>query len=176
MKKVLNWLFDLAKTIIIAALIVIPIRIFIFQPFIVKGESMQPNFQNNDYIIVDQLSYRLRDPKRGEIIVFKLKESNQKLIKRIIGLPGEKIEIKENQIIIQDEILTEKYIPASFQLGQDKDFLLEQDEYFVLGDNRNASYDSRRFGLISRKDIIGKALINIRFFKFISLVRLPIYE
>ncbi|MDD5606463.1 MAG: signal peptidase I [Candidatus Pacebacteria bacterium] len=178
MKKFFLWILDLVKTIIIAIVIVIPIRIFVFQPFIVRGESMQPNFHNNDYIIVDQLSYRLREPERGEIIIFYLEDnSSQRFIKRIIGLPGEEVQIKNNQVIVSEDIvLQEPYIPASFETISDKTIYLKENEYFVLGDNRPASYDSRRFGVVSKENIIGRALINIRFFQFVSLIKTPNYD
>ncbi len=174
MKKFLNWFWGIFKTLLIALLIVIPIRVFIFQPFIVSGESMIPNLENHDYIIVDQLSYRLREPKRGEIVVFSLKNNSQRLIKRIIGLPGEEIEIIDNKINILNETLNEEYI--SFKEIDNQIISLRDNEYFVLGDNRLSSYDSRRFGLITEEDIIGRAIISVRFFKSISLIRVPDYE
>ncbi len=178
MKKFFRWIFDLIKSVAIALIIVIPIRMFIFQPFIVRGESMHPNFENNDYIIVDQISYRFKEPVRGEIVIFYLKDNpNQRFIKRIIGLPGEEIEIKNNQVIISNNgVLKESYIPSSYETISDKIISLGENEYFVLGDNRPASYDSRRFGLITKENIIGRALINISFFKSVSLIRLPEYE
>ncbi len=174
MKKFFHWLVDLIKTVVIALLIVVPIRLFIFQPFIVRGDSMQPNFQHNDYMIVDQLSYRFREPRRGEVIVFNL--NNQRFVKRIIGLPGEEVKIENNQIFVSDKKLEEKYIPASYDEISDKIVTLKENEYFVLGDNRPASYDSRRFGLIETRDIVGKSLFNINFFQSISFVKTPQYE
>ncbi len=176
MKKFFNWLFDLVKTVFIALLIVIPIRFFVFQPFIVRGASMEPNFENNDYIIVDQISYRFRDPQRGEIIIFFLENTNQKFIKRIIGLPGEKLEIKDNKISIEGQVIEESYIPLDYKEIDDKVISLEQNQFFVLGDNRPISWDSRRFGFVEKNNIIGRALINVRFFKSASFIRLPKYE
>ena len=98
MKKLLSFIWEIIKIVIIALAIVVPIRYFLFQPFFVKGESMEPNFQNGDYLIVDELSYRLREPERGEVIVFKYPRNiSQRYIKRIIGLPGEAVEIKDGK-------------------------------------------------------------------------------
>ena len=97
------WKFcwEVAKIIIVAAVIVIPIRYFLFQPFFVRGQSMDPNFENGDYLIIDEISYRFRAPERGEVIVFKYPEDpSNRFIKRIVGLPGEIVEVRENQVVI----------------------------------------------------------------------------
>ena len=128
---------------------------------------MEPNFSNNDYLIVDQLSYRLRGPQRGEVIVFKYpSDPSQRYIKRIIGLPGETVEISEGNVIIysndqKETIILEEsnyLISSVFTHGEIK-LSLSEEEYFVLGDNRAASADSRRWGALPRENIIGRALI-----------------
>ena len=100
-KKYIPFIWEVLKIFIIASVIVLPIRYFLFQPFIVKGESMVPSFQSGDYLIVDEISYRFNSPQRGDIIVFKYpKDISQKFIKRIIGLPGETVEIKDDKVTI----------------------------------------------------------------------------
>src|SRR3990172_2097128 len=166
MKNTLNFLWEVFKIVVLALLIVIPIRYFVFQPFFVKGQSMEPNFENGDYLIIDEISYRVREPHRGEVIVFKYPQNtSQRYIKRIIGLPNETVEIKEGyiQIIKQGqtkEILDEsKYLPNYIQTAGDLTVTLGDNEYFVLGDNRPISSDSRRWGILPEPDIIGRVFV-----------------
>lgn len=165
MKKALSFIFEVVKIIIIALVIVVPIRYFLFQPFFVRGESMIPNFENNDYLIVDEISYKFKAPKRGEVIVFKYpKNPSQRYIKRIIGLPGETVEVKGGKVEISKSdsnffILDESgYLSEYLKTAGDLRVSLAEDEYFVLGDNRQFSYDSRRWGTLPKKNIIGKVL------------------
>jgi len=165
MRNIFIFFWEIIKIVIIALLIVVPIRYFIFQPFFVRGQSMEPNFENGDYLIIDEISYRFREPQRGEVIVFRYPlNPSQRYIKRIIGLPGETVEIENNKVIIVNEkrsqILDEsRYLsPATLTLGEVR-LTLANDEYFVLGDNRYASYDSRRWGPVSKKDIIGRVFL-----------------
>lgn len=166
MKKLLVFIWEIIKISIISLAIVIPIRYFIFQPFIVRGESMEPSFSSGDYFIVDQISYRFKEPKRGEVAIFYLPSvSSRPFIKRIIGLPGERVEVKNGEIRIESnsEVISlneQNYIPLS-NTGGDSLFTLKDDEFFVLGDNREFSYDSRRFGPIKKENIIGRALIRL---------------
>lgn len=164
MKKILLSVFDTLKVVVIALAIVIPIRYFLFQPFLVKGESMEPNFKDGDYLIVDEISYRLRTPQRGEVIVFKYpQDPSQRFIKRIIGLPGETVDIKDERITISKGetsiVLNENQYLSAAQTAGDTHVSLGTDEYFVLGDNRNYSYDSRRFGILPKDKITGRVLI-----------------
>jgi len=180
-KKYLSTVFEFLKIVIIAAIIVLPIRYFLFQPFIVKGESMAPNFQSGDYLIVDEISYRFSNPKRGEVIVLNYPlDTSQRFIKRIIGLPGETIEIKNEKITISkgDSVLTldeVKYLSNPKNTDGNLRFILSDNEYFVLGDNRQFSYDSRRWGLLPRKDIIGKAVFRVFPIINMSLISSPNY-
>ncbi len=166
-KKYFSVVWDFLKIVIVAAIIVLPIRYFIFQPFIVKGESMVPNFQTGDYLIVDQISYRIDNPQRGDVIVFKYPlDNSQRFIKRIIGLPGETVEVKNGKIIISKdgENLTleeKKYLPNLKDTDGDLRLTLLNDQYFVLGDNRQFSYDSRRWGALPKEDIIGRAIFRV---------------
>ncbi|MCK9578022.1 signal peptidase I [bacterium] len=165
-KNFLSEIFDLAKIILIALLIVIPIRFFVFQPFMVSGASMEPNFHSTDYLIIDELSYRFGEPQRGDVIVFKYpKNPDFKYIKRIIGFPTETVEIKDGKIYIMKDsktiILDENYLPQEsitewIRGSNYGPITLKDDEYFVLGDNRNYSADSRTWGVLPKENIIGK--------------------
>jgi len=164
MKKILSFIWEISKIVIIALLIVVPIRYFLFQPFFVKGQSMEPSFEDGDYLIIDEISYRFRVPQRGEVIVFKSpKNPSQRFIKRIIGLPDEVVEIKNGVVKIfkndQLQVLDEeKYLPSFIYTSGDIRVVVGDKEYFVLGDNRDFSLDSRRFGPIPVEKIIGRVL------------------
>jgi signal peptidase I len=166
MKNFFLLFLEIVKMVIIVSLIVVPVRYFIFQPFFVKGESMEPNFRDGDYLIVDQISYRFTNPQRGEVIILKYPENtSQRYIKRIVGLPGERVEIEQGNVIIYQEnkekiILNElAYLPSHISTPGIFSIELPEGEYFVLGDNRPASVDSRRWGLLPRENIIGRVLI-----------------
>jgi len=167
MRQFLAAIWDTIEVAIIALMVVLIIRTFLFQPFLVEGSSMFPTFQNKDYLIVDELTYRFREPARGEIIVFHPpKAEDNYYIKRIIGLPGETIEIKDNKVIIYNSeyprgfVLKEPYLLDEKTPGDIK-ISLTQNEYFVLGDNRYASYDSRAWGILTKNKIVGIARLRI---------------
>ena len=180
MKKFLSFFGEIAKIVIIALIIVIPIRYLVFQPFFVKGQSMEPNFADGDYLIIDELSYRFTEPKRGEVIVFKYpNDPSQRYIKRIIGLPGERIEVNNGKVVVYNEegvgVLEETgYLPYSLTPGT-VNLTLGEEEYFVLGDNRAASSDSRRWGSLPEGEIIGKAFLRAWPLASFSLIELPEY-
>lgn len=183
MKKYLLKIWEFLKVLLVAALIVLPIRYFLFQPFVVQGESMVPSFQSRDYLIVDEISYRFLEPKRGDVVVFRPPlDPSQRYIKRIIGLPGETVEIKNGKVVIVKNgdsfILNEKeYLSDIFTSGENgRQFFLKKDEYFVMGDNRDFSYDSRRWGILPEKNIIGKALIRLYPITEISYIYSPSYQ
>jgi len=170
MRKTIAFFLEIIKVVILALVIVLPIRYFIFQPFVVKGISMEPNFHNGDYLIVDEITYRFRPPERGEVVVFSYpKDPSQKFIKRIIGLPYEQVELDKNQIIITDRfgkkiVLNESsYLPNSNGGNWFKKtkITLGENEYFVLGDNRLYSFDSRNWGVLSGKYIIGRTILRV---------------
>ncbi|MGD0576472.1 MAG: signal peptidase I [Candidatus Staskawiczbacteria bacterium] len=158
--------WELIKIALIAFVIVAPIRYFLFQPFIVSGASMAPNFATGDYLIVDEISYRFSTPQRGDVIVFNFpKDTNERFIKRVIGLPGETVDITSGKVEITDSgktvTLAEKYLPADLKTYPDEKITLKADEYFVMGDNRTYSYDSRAWGVVPKANIIGKAFLRI---------------
>lgn len=160
-----RFLWELARIVIISLVIIIPIRYFVVQPFIVRGASMEPNFENSEYLIIDELSYRFRDPERGEVIVFRFPENpSQYYIKRIIALPGETVEFREGRVYITSSdgnatLLDESAYLARSEVSGDLKTPLDDSEYFVLGDNRNASSDSRRWGPLKEKFIVGRVLV-----------------
>lgn len=160
-----NDVFDLVRFTLITLAVVIPIRIFIAQPFIVNGESMLPNLHNGDYLIIDEVSYHKHDPERGDVIVFKFPTNLKRfLIKRVIGLPGETISIQGSTITItkpDGEIiqLEEDYLNGDF--SSHGEWNLADDEFFVLGDNRSASSDSRTWGVLRRHLIVGKTFLRL---------------
>ncbi len=184
-KNFFLYLFELIKIVVISLVIIIPIRYYLIQPFYVKGASMEPTFYDHEYLIVDEISYRFRDPQRGEIIVFKYPKNPQEyFIKRIIGLPGEAIKIKDGKIIIYNSehsegvILDEDYLNENvhtYSANEDMIFL-EDDEYFVLGDNRNSSKDSRSFGPVDSSFIIGKVWFRGWPFDRIGFFESPEYQ
>jgi len=157
-KGLLKDLFTLALLIIV---VVIPIRVFVISPFIVDGESMHPTFENLNYLIVDELIYVFRAPARGDVVVFRYPDNPSIFyIKRIIGLPGETVSINHGAVTItttsgQDVTLTEPYI-VNEDATYTKDVSLNSGEYFVMGDNRPNSSDSRVWGPLPKKDIIGR--------------------
>ena len=150
------------------------IRFYIAEPFLVSGASMEPNFETNDYLIVDELTYKIEAPQRGDVVVLvPPPEPDKYFIKRIVGLPGERLLVDGNQITIYNKenpdgfLLNEPYV----KFGSDKvsDKTLGPDEYFVMGDNRSVSYDSRSWGILPRNKIIGKALVRLYPFQKLSL-------
>ena len=163
--KITSFLWETAKLAVISLVIILPIRYYIIQPFFVLGASMEPNFENGDYLIIDEISYRLNQPQRGDVIVFKYPNNpKQYYIKRIIGLPGEIIAISDEEIIIKNKenlegfVLKEDYLSGIATNGNIS-ATLGFDEYYVLGDNRGASSDSRMWGALKEEFIVGKALL-----------------
>jgi len=165
-KKSGGFFKELLKFILIAFIIVVPFRWFVAQPFIVNGASKEPTFKNNEYLIVDQLSHRIKEPQRGEVIIFKYpKDSSKYFIKRIIGLPSETLELNGTEIKVTNNefpngfILDENYI--TYQKNNKLKIELSEDEYFVMGDNRASSSDSRVWGPLKEKLLIGRPLIRL---------------
>ena len=164
-RQVWLFLFDIIKIVVLSLAIVLPVRFFLIQPFSVKGASMEPNYHDGEYLIVDEISYRFREPERGEVVVLHPKLQSDFYIKRIIGLPRETIDIESGQVKISNAehpdgfILEEPYLDESLVTSGFSHRVLEDNEYFVLGDNRSASLDSRAIGPIPKKNIIGRAWV-----------------
>jgi signal peptidase I len=160
-------LWEFVRFAFIAALIVVPIRLWIAQPFIVSGASMSPNFEHGEYLIVDEFSYHFRPPERGEVIIFRYPRDPSKFfIKRVIGLPNEKIEIRGKEIYVfnaefpKGMLLQEAYLNTEAETAE-LYVTLGENEYYVLGDNRKMSSDSRIWGPLEEKLIIGRAWIRL---------------
>lgn len=173
-----NFFVETIKFVAIALLIVFPVRFFIAQPFIVSGASMDPTFHDGQYLIVDELSYRFGAPGRGDVIVFVPPVDESKYyIKRIIGLPGETLTIKGTQITVKNAehpegfVLPQPYIASGEERNDDITVTLTSNQYYVMGDNRFASSDSRIWGPITRDAIVGRPIA--RLFPVTSVSVLP---
>jgi signal peptidase I len=165
MKKLLWSFLEVIETLVIAVVAVFLVRNFIAQPFLVSGSSMEPNFLNGNYLLVDELTYRFREPQRGEVVVFRYPLDRRAFyIKRIVGLPGERVVIEDDRVLVirdgEEVVLNEQYLLSSGTRGQ-FDVTLDNQEYFVMGDNRNFSFDSRSWGPLSEEDIIGVARLRL---------------
>ncbi len=163
MKAFFYAIWEIVEVAIIAIVAVLIIRNFLVQPFLVNGASMEPNFHNSDYLLVDQISYRFKEPQRGEVVVFKYPgDEKYYYIKRIIGLPGEEVEIRDGKVFVFNKdfpnglILNESYLSNNaITSGKNERIKIENGKFFVLGDNRNFSFDSRNWGLLDKKEIVG---------------------
>jgi len=176
------FILEVVQIVIISAAIIIPIRYFLIQPFYVKGASMEPNYYDQEYLIIDEISYRFNEPQRGEIVVFRYPlDPSQYFIKRVIGLPGETVEVSEGIVTVFNTdnpsgiVLDEEYLDTEKTYGK-KRVALNEDEYFVLGDNRDESLDSRRFGPIRESDIVGRVWIRGLPLSRLSVFDLPEYN
>lgn len=156
-------IIDFIQTFVVFGAIFALIYLFVAQPHKVSGSSMVPTFHNGDYILTDKLSYRFGSPKRSDIIVLKNpRDESQDFIKRIIALPGEKIKIEGNFVYINGELLKESYLPAATNtsggtfLKDMEEIKVGPNQYFVFGDNRNHSSDSRAWGGVTKEEIVGK--------------------
>lgn len=166
-KSLLTGAWEFVRFLIIVGLTVFAVRYFVAQPFKVSGTSMVPTFADRNYLIIDELSYRFSSPHRGDVIVFHPPiDPTTYYIKRVIGLPGETVIIKNSVISIVNKeypdgkVLTEDYITKD---APDDNFsiTIPDDQYFVMGDNRPASFDSRRWGLLPKKNITGRVFLRL---------------
>ena len=165
LRKILEFIWEMTKITFISLVIILPVRYFLIQPFYVKGASMEPNFYDHEYLIIDEITYRLGEPQRGDIVVFKYpKDPRQFFIKRVIGLPGERVKIENGLVYItsggQTNVLNEEYLTDGLEtrlpISGYGEVTLKNDEYYLLGDNRDQSLDSRVFGSVKRDYIIGR--------------------
>jgi signal peptidase I len=180
-KREENALVEIVKTLVTAGVLALGIRHFVAEARYIPSSSMEPTLEIDDRLIIEKISYLFRTPTRGDVVVFspteKLKEQNFKeaFIKRVIGLPGEKIEVKGGKVYVNGTPLREQYIEEApnYQYGP---VVVPEDQYLVLGDNRNNSYDSHYWGFVPRDNLIGRAMV--RFWpvnRLGSLDEKPIY-
>ena len=186
MRKKYLLIWELFEVICIAFIPMLIVYQFLARPFEVQGVSMEPNFHKNNYLIVDIISYKIGPPERGDVVVFRYpsnRSPNNNLvhhitriispypedrpvyhIKRIVGLPGERITFLDGEVFINGEVIQEDYIPPYVQTAplNKPDFLLSESQYFVMGDNRAASFDSRSWGPLEKRDIVGAVRFRIQ--------------
>ncbi|MEK7121163.1 MAG: signal peptidase I [Patescibacteria group bacterium] len=176
--EVFAFVWETIKVVVISLAIILPIRYYLVQPFFVKGASMEPNFEDGDYLLVNEISYRFSVPERGDVVIFRYpQDPSQFFIKRIIGLPSETVEIKDNTVTIYNKdkpegfVLDESYLASEQKTLGNSITKLDDNDYFVLGDNRLQSSDSRRWGLVNKSLITGKAFL--RPWPFTKNIKIP---
>ena len=180
MKRFLLAAWEILEIVAIAAATVFIIRTFLLQPFLVSGASMEPTYSNGNYLIVDELTYRLREPQRGEVSVFEYSvDPKRYFIKRIIGVPGERIVSRSGVLKVYrgTEVipLDETYLSPALRSSDTFDVTLGEHQYFMLGDNRAHSFDSRDWGAVNRDHIVGVVRLRIFPFDEISIFNPPAY-
>ena len=170
-RRIFLFFFDLLESIVVALAIFVVVYLFFYQPHQVKGASMEPNFHDGEYILTNKFEYRFGEPHRGDVIVFRSPQNPEiDFIKRIIGLPGDEVQLVNNHFIVNGVTLDESYIaPTLFTyngsyLQEGQTITVQPDNYFVVGDNRPRSSDSREWGTITRSSIIGKS--QVRYWPF----------
>lgn len=161
-----NFWKEFFSFLFIALAIALPFRYFIAQPFIVSGSSMEPTFLDKQYLVVDELTYRFKEAQRGDVVIFKYPGDTSKyFIKRIIGLPGEHVVVEGQRVTIFNKdkpegfVLDEPYI--AYPSTKTANLVLKDDEYFTMGDNRDKSLDSRYWGPMPKKDLVGRAILRL---------------
>lgn len=182
-RSFLSFLAEIVKVVLISVAIIVPIRYFLIQPFYVKGASMEPTFHDNEYLIIDEISYRFREPRRGEVVVLRNPRGEKDFfIKRIIGLPGERVVIENGVVRIFNAeapagfVLNERtYLSPNVRTTHELDVSVGRSEYFILGDNRGSSLDSRSFGPAPRADIVGRTWIRAWPPQKLRLFSAPVY-
>ncbi len=167
LRKVYFSLLDIAQTLLLAAAAFVVVYMFLFRPFQVKGESMFPNFKDSEYLITNIISMKIGDPKLGDVVVFKAPtEPDKDFIKRVIGVPGDKVMVKNGDVYLNDKLLDEsKYLKPSVKtysgsfLQEGQEVTVPQGYFFVLGDNRSYSSDSREWGFVPKGNIVGSSFV-----------------
>lgn len=179
---VLLFVLEIVQIVVIAAAIIIPIRYFLVQPFYVRGASMEPTFQDREYLLIDEITYRFQDPRRGDVVVFRYpRDPSEFFIKRVIGVPGDTIDITNGNVVVTNPdhtggvVLEEHYTSVPATTGTEH-VTLNPDEYFLLGDNRPASMDSRSFGPVKSEYLIGRVWLRGLPVNRFSIFEPPLYN
>lgn len=182
LSKASRVIYDIAETLVIALAIVVFIYLFIASPHEVIGRSMEDNFFDGEYLLADKISYFVGDPKRGDVVIFKHSDT-QDYIKRVIGFPGDKIEIRDGYVFVNGDKLDESnyldknvYTDGGRELAEGEVYTVPKDTYFVLGDNRGASSDSRSFGAIDQNTVKGRAVLVYWPFSHLKVVKRQDYN
>lgn len=183
--RLVHNVWDTIKVLLVSLAIILPIRAYVVQPFFVRGASMDPSFYDGEYLVIEELSYTLglRAPHRGDVIVFRYPlDRSQHYIKRIVGLPGEHIVIRQGVVTVINEEFPKgfrldeaSYLAVGENTDGTTDTLLGPNEYFVLGDNRDRSSDSRAWGAVPKELIVGRAWVRVFPIARAGAVPLPIY-
>lgn len=181
LRRIYTFLIDTLQTFLMAAAVFLVIYVFLFRPFEVKGESMFPSFHNDEYVLTNLITLKLGEPKMGDVVVFKSPlDSEKDYIKRVVGTPGDSVTIKDGNVYVNDVILNEEeYLDPSIKtyggsfLKDGETVVVPQAEYFVLGDNRPYSSDSREWGFVSKENLIGKSFFVYWPVNRIGLVKNP---
>lgn len=167
LRKIYYLLFDLVQTLVIAGAIFVVIYAFLFRPYQVNGHSMDPTFENGEYVLTNLITLRLNDLKRGDIVVFNAPPDQEKdYIKRIIGLPGDRVKIVAGEVYVNGEKLNQsEFLEPGIRtnggafLGEGDEVVVPEDQFFAMGDNRDFSSDSREWGFVPKSAIIGKSFV-----------------
>lgn len=182
-KRIVASFFDFVQSIVVVLAIMVMIYLFVMSPQEINGASMEPNFHNGEYILTNKVEYKFREPKRGDVVIFKSPRNKEiDFIKRVIGMPGDRVSLRNNMFYVNGVALEEPYLsPGIYIFGGS--YLRENDEvivppgtYFVVGDNRQHSSDSREFGPIAKEDFIGKALLRYFPFTRMGFIVNPMYS
>ncbi|MDP1721976.1 MAG: signal peptidase I [Candidatus Gottesmanbacteria bacterium] len=181
-KNIFSAIFDFLQGIVVILAIMVMIYLFIMSPQEINGASMEPNFHNKEFILTNKIEYKLHDPKRGEVVIFKSPRNKDiDYIKRIIGEPGDTVGLKGGNYYVNGTKLDEPYLtPGTYISGgnflrEDSETIVPKGRYFVSGDNRGHSSDSREFGPIPKEDFIGKAFLRYWPFSEAGLIQQPTY-
>ena len=181
MKKFLYSFWETIEVALIAIIAVFVIRTFLIQTFLVSGASMEPNFSSGDYLLIDELTYHFKEPERGDVVVFHYPGNETTFyIKRIIGLPGERLSFKDGKVMIFNAdhpdgfYLGEVYLPQDLQTAG-SEVVLREETYFVMGDNRSFSFDSRSWGPLLKSKIVGVVRLRLWPFNKVLAVERPTY-
>lgn len=181
---VIDYLAEMVRVVVISLAIILPVRYFLIQPFYVKGASMEPTYNDHEYLIINEIAYRLREPARGEVVVFRYpNDPRQYFIKRVVGVPGETVVVSAGRVKILSADRPEgwyldesEYLPPDTFVAGERRVSLGAAEYYVLGDNRGSSLDSRSFGPVPRRFIVGRVWLRGWPIDKAEVFRKPIYD